>query len=507
MNSDVTKEVKNAIKAYIDNIDGKKIEDRSLDKMRALYKDFLSNINVEVKPLFKGNPVIKCGVEKIKQKKEGKGLSKQDKIDFTKATADELISLFKQEKVLDELIQSYKDTLQEVKFIKSWNKYEQWIGWALDYGGESYLATHIAKLTHSSSKGTSIDVRYHTSCDKYNQQYISTSENPILDTAYPDNKYSSISQLYNTKVEGRYIGDLLRANGEKYLAHFTNNNDLLKSWCDCFSKAIKNENKKSYFLSKQTYFPAKNEPYHLLLPLTSSSLVHELHLEHKFYWDESQEIARNQKNNKKYSASITRTYPNKAYLHVTGSNHSNASSLNGNRGGRISLLPTMPPQWKSNFKFKTNQSSLFDKNLGFELKGNIDELKKYLLVIKSKSLSISEPKRNAAVINKLKAISSVFFDYVGLINNSMSTVNWSCKTNLPIEQQLLFEPWRTDEAATETKKNRQWESTLSKNYGRWLNKQLQQKNKLSLTTIHETLWADVFSIDLREFIAIQEVAV
>jgi len=507
MNSDVIKEVQNAIKTYIDNIDGKKIEDRTLDKIGALYNSFLSNLYVEVKPLFKQNPVIKGSVAKIKKKKAGKGLSKQDKIDFTKATTDELISLFKQEKVLDELIQSYKDTLQEVKFIKSWNKYEQWIGWALDFGSESYLATHIAKLTHSSSKGSSIDVRYHTSCDKYNQQYLSTSENPILDTAYPDNKYSSISQLYNTEVEGRYVGDLLRTNGEKYLASFTNINDLLKSWCDCFSKAIKNENKKSYFLSKQVYFPTKGKQYQLLLPLTSSSLVHELHLEHKRYWDESQESARSQKSNKKYSAVTTRTYPNKAYLHVTGSNHSNASSLNGKRGGRISLLPAMPPQWKSNFKFNTNQSSLFDKNLGFELKNEVDDLKKYLLVIKSKSLSISEPKRNAAVINKLQAISSGFFDYIGLVNNSISNTNWSCDTRLPIEQQLLFEPWRTDEAATETKKNRQWESTLSKNYGRWLNKQLQQKNKLSLTTIHETLWADVFLIELREFIAIQEVAV
>ena len=507
MNSDLTKEVQNAIKLYIDNVDNKKIEDRTSDKIGVIYKNFLSNLYIKVKPVLKDNSIVKDSVAKIKKKKVAAGGSKKDKITFTKTIIDELISVFKQQKVLDELIQSYKDILQKEIFIKSWNKYEQWIGWALDFGEESYLATHVAKLTHSSSKGSSIDVRYHSSCDKNNSQYISTSEKPILDTAYPDNKYSSISQLYNIEVKGKYIGDILRDNGDEYLRMFTSNNELLKSWCDCFSKFIINEKKKSYFLSKQIYFPTEDNLYHLLLPLTSSSLLHKLHLEHKRYWDQEQEVARDQKNNKKYSAIITRTYPNKAYLHVTGSNHSNASSLNGKRGGRVALLPTMPPQWKSSFQFNVNKLTLFDKSLGFELKHEIDEFKKYLLIIKNKSLSISEPKRNAAALNKLQAISDSFFDYVEMVNNSMSNTSWSCDSNLPIEQQLLFEPWREDESAIEMKKNKEWENTLSKSYGRWLSKQLKQKDKLLLTPIHEALWADVFSIELREFLAIQEVAV
>jgi len=504
MSSDVIKEAQNAIKVYIDDIDEKKIEDRTLDKIDTLYKIFLADIYVKVKPTFNESSLIKDGVARIKKEKVAKGASKQDKINFSKATIGELISLFRQENMLDELVQAHKNISKEVLFIKSWNKYEQWIGWALDFGEDSYLATHIAKLTHSSSKGSSIDVRYHTSCDKYNQKYLSTNEKPILDTAYPDNKYSSISKFYNIEVKGQYIGDLLRENGEKYLTLFTNNNELLKTWCDCFSKYIKNENKISYFLSKQTYFPTEDNSYHLLLPLTSSSLVHKLFLEHKNYFEDEQKIAREKKSNKKYSPTITCTYPNKAYLHVTGSNHSNASSLNGKRGGRIALLPSMPPQWQSNFHFYINKSSIFDKSLGFELKHDINDLKKYLLLIKNKSLSTSEPKRNAAVISKLQAISNGFFDYVEQVNNSMPKANWTGDTNLPIEQQLLFESWREDDTAIAMKKNKQWEQVLSQSYGRWLSKQLKQKNKLSLTAIHEVLWADTFSTELREYIAIQE---
>ena len=132
---------------------------------------------------------------------------------------------------------------------------------------------------------------------------------------------------------------------------------------------------------------------------------------------------------------------------------------------------------------------------------------KYLLLIKNKSLSISEPKRNAAVINKLQTISDSFFNYVGMVNNSMSNDSWSCDASFPIEQQLLFEPWREDEAATTMKKNKQWEKTLSQSYGRWLSKQLKKKDKLPLTPIHDALWADAFSVELREFIAAQEVII
>jgi len=505
MSSDVTKKIQDAIKEYIDSVGDEKIADRTLDKVVGLYKDFLLDIYKQVKPVLKQNVNVKNTVSKLKNKKVAKSASKKDKIDFTKCIIDELINLFKQQEVLGELSKTYKNIEQEVKSVKSWNKYEQWIGWALDFGEESYLATHVAKLTHSSSKGSSIDVRYHSSCDKYNSLYILTHEKPILDTAYPDNKYSSISQLYNIEVEDLYIGDLLREDGGKYLQHLTSNNELLKSWSNCFSKFIKNENKKSYFLSKQTYFPVEDNKYHLLLPLTSSSLVHELHLEHKCYWEEEQEAAREKRKNKKYSTTATCTYANKAYLHVTGSNPSNASSLNGKRGGRIALLPSMPRQWKSNPPSYINKSSVFDKTLGFELKNNINDLKKYLLLIKNKSLSISEPKRNAVIINKLQAISSSFFNYVETINSNEGSSGWTCESKLPVEQQLLFESWREDEAAREVKIHNLWQTALSQNYGRWLNKQLAQKNKLSLTLIHETLWANAFLVELREFIATQEV--
>jgi CRISPR-associated protein Csy1 len=243
------------------------------------------------------------------------------------------------------------------------------------------------------------------------------------------------------------------------------------------------------------------------LPLTSSSLVHAIHLEHKKYWDEEQELARKKKSDKKYSAIVTRTYPNKAYLHVTGSNHSNASSLNGQRGGRMALLAATPPQWSSRLPSYTNKVDIFDKKLSYELSDEINELKKYLRLIQNKQLSASEPIRNAAVIRKLQAISEHLFEYIQQVNNCEGNHGWTIDSHLPIEQQLLFEPRRDDASAQATKANHEWQRTLSLIYGRWLNKQLKQKNKLLLTLVHEALWSEHFQNELREFVATQEVMI
>ncbi|WP_351077141.1 type I-F CRISPR-associated protein Csy1 [Shewanella sp. CAL98-MNA-CIBAN-0140] len=510
INEDI-KKVQSAIENYIDAVDEQKIQDRNLDKLVSLFKDFFTNGCLQAKSIFKQNTDVKNGVTDLKKKKSVKGSSKQENIEFYRSLSNELISLFKQQSVLVEQVKLYEQLKLKAKEISHWNKYEQWLGWALDFGAESYLATHIAKLTHSSSKGTSCDVRYHNSCNKYSSQYVLTAEKPILDTAYPDNKYSSISQMYNIEVAEHYIGDLLRDGADIYLRCFTQNKELLSFWCKTFSKLIKNENKQSYFLSKQTYFPVEDHQYHLLLPLTSSSLVHAIHLKHKTIWDGKMEldtvqrVAKSQRGNKKYSEINTCAYLNKAYINVTGSNHSNASSLNGKRGGRISLLPTMPPQWQSIIPSYVNKTDVFDRSLSLVLKNEMNDLKKYLVLIKNKSLSISEPKRNAAVINKLRAIAGNFFNYIDQINSHTGIKNWTVETNLPIEQQLLFEYFREDDKATIEKQNKKWMKTLSKSYGRWLNNQLKDKGKLSLTPIHEAVWADAFLIELREFVATQEV--
>lgn len=450
-----------------------------------------------VKKIIQEQDVIKH----IEKSKKTKG---QTSLDFQKSKYNSLIALMGND-VVDQQLLELKEEYQEFVITNS-NEHETvaWLNQWANKASDISFATHVGKLTHSSSKSSSI---LDTTVEK-SDRYLTTNRlnNLEIDTASSNAASLPIADILKLTVNGISVLDCVKRDENTLFKKIKEDDAVVDEWCNQLKQSYDSTQKQSYFLSKQIYFPIENRQYHLLLPLVSSSLVHALHLEHKKYWDEEQESARSQKKNKKYSTTVTCTYPNKACLHVTGSNHSNASSLNGKRGGRIVLLPAMPPQWKSQMQSYVNKNSIFDKKLAFELKDEINELRNYLLLIKNKSLSISEPKRNAAVMNKLQAISSQFFNYLESINVNESNEGWTANSKLPQEQQLAFEPWRKDESAQALKINNEWQKSLSQSYGRWLNQQLSQKGKLKLTAIQAALWSDCFLLELRERVAIQEAA-
>lgn len=505
MSDKFIQEVQHVIRQYIDDIGEITILARTLDKIEKMHKAVLDDIYAQFDPHVKGNKELKAQFQSIKKRKVEKGVDKNKKIEFYSDLISSLIDTADDFSVLPNLSDIYKGLKKNVAKIRRWNIYEQWLDWAIDFGDGSYLATHVAKLTHSSSKGTSVDSRYYPSCNKFSNCYVITPAQPKwLDTAYPNNKYSSISQLYNTSVKGVLIGDLLRENGSEFLCHLTNDSELLSYWVDVLSNKIIDKNKQSYFLSKQIYFPVGKTDYHLLMPLNSSSLAHELYLEHKKRWDEPYKTAFEQKEKGKYSEVIVSRYPNKAVLHVTASNHSNASALNGQRGGRLMLMSALPPQWSTKVPSYQDKDNLFSRLLAFELKDEIKELLNYLLLLKNKQLSDSEPKRNAAILQKIRTISGNLFNYIDTVNFSEANRGWTIDSKLDVEYQLLFEPWRNDKTVINHKINNDWQSKIAKDFGRWLNQQLNTNKKLKLTPIQAALWTDCFKIQLKEYVAVQE---
>lgn len=490
------------ILAYIKQRKHKKIEAFYKDKPKKNKQGEVTNgaINFRLSALLKeitDDQKVIQELDKLKKPKE------QDPLVFQQEKYDQLMSLLP-ENSINEDISGLKNSLQA--FLDS--KEEEyapvnWLNEMTEKAADISFATHVAKLTHSSSKGSSI---FDTTVDKKNG-YLTTNTltEPIIDTASSNAASLPIADILKITANGVSVLDCLKNGDQEIFQQITDDENLISSWSDNLKQAYDSRQKQSYFLSKQTYFPVKDKQYHLILPLTSSSLVHAIHLEHKKYWDDDLVLAREKRNAKKYSPVETKTYPNRAYIHVTGSNHSNASKLNGERAGRVALLSAQPPQWMSQATSYQNRDSLFDKNLSYALNEEITELRKYLLLIQSKKLSISEPKRNAAIVNKLQAISDSFFDEMQIISHSQSQRGWTIESILPLEQQLLLEPWRVDEQAKGVKINTDWQKSLSETYGRWLNKQIKKKSKLLLGTAHEVLWAEIFANELREYIAIQEV--
>ena len=502
INEKVAKALVHEIKAYLIDRRDKKQELCFKDKPKKNKQGIITNgaINARLAVIVEGYTQDKDSFSSIQKAKKDK---EQTPLAFQQERYQKLLSLIP-EGIVDTGLLDLKDECHSL--MQSIEDDHEPVSWLTEYAPKAKdisFATHVGKLTHSSSKSSSVL----DTTSKGNDCYLTTNRlvNPLIDTASSNAASLPIAAVLQATVDGVSVLDCLKTGDVSLFGYLTDNDILIAQWCDQLKQAYDSSQKKSYFLSKQCYFPLGSGQYHLLLPLKSSSLIHALHLEHKKFFDDIQTDARKQKSANKYASVETRTYLKKAYLHVTRSNHSNASSLNGQRGGRISLLSVKPPEWQSRGASYSKRSSIFDKNPSDALRGGTDDLKKYLLLLRNKKLSDSKPVRQAVIVRKLEVISEQFFDHIQSIN-MREAEGWTSDCKLPIEQQLLLEPWRNDEVAKNTKVNKRWQDDLSRAYAKWLNGQLNYKSKLSLTPIHEALWANHFLNKLREFVAIQEIS-
>ncbi|MDV2403896.1 type I-F CRISPR-associated protein Csy1 [Vibrio cholerae] len=442
---------------------------------------------------------LKTEIKKLKKAKD------QTALEFQRKKLEDLLK-WSGEVLTDPLLINLKQELFEF-VIKNSKDYEpvEWLNnWAQKAKDISF-ATHVGKLTHSSSKSSSI-LDATTAKD---DRYLSTNRLKLIaiDTASSNAGSLAVAAVLNLSVSGVSLLDCLKVGDTSFFSRFTSDQNLIDEWFNLFKQAFDSTTKQSHFLAKQVYFPITTNSYHLLLPLTSSSLAHELHAEQKKWMDETNKAASDQRKKKKYSPVEITSYPQKAALRITTNlkAHLNVSPMHKDRQGFIPLVCCSSPHWTTKLPSYVNQQSIFSRSLAYELREEIIELSSYLLLLKNKELSVSEPKRNAAILAKLRAINGRFFNYIEAINDSESGSPWTLTSKLDIEYQLLFEPWRKDEAALDLKKNSDWQHKISQDFGRWLNLQLNKNKQLKLTPIQAALWADCFFLDLKEFFAIKEV--
>ncbi|NOR68191.1 MAG: type I-F CRISPR-associated protein Csy1 [Methylomarinum sp.] len=500
MKSNDKHEIQKAIKEYIGSIGEDKIEKYHVSDMELAYKQFSDDFLKKVSSYCKGDDELKAKVNLIKKEKKQK---EQDKLDFACSKAEKITEVIRDTTRLADFLSVAELLTSEIEILKKRDTYEIWLDWAFKNSRRIQLATHVAKLTHSSSQSSSVDLRFYDNNFANNVPYLITevSNRVVMDLAYPDNALSSVAKLYNIFVCGYFVGDLLRDDGTQYLSCFSSEEKVSK-WAVGFREGIRDNNKSSSFLSKQIYFPVDDENYHLLMPLVSSSMAHALFVRFKDFFNDENTAIREQKNKNKFHEELAISYPNRATLNVTGSNHSNASSLNGKRGGRLALLSSKPPEWQSKQQLPLSQDNLFNKQLHFKLNDEIKVLQKLLLIIKSKEVGINKPSMHKAVVLAVNEIADRLFDEVVTINLLSDEKGWTQKSCFPLSQQLLLEPCRDDEAVIAVKT--QWQAELAEDFSYWLNKQLQHK-KLDLTPIQQALWREIFRPQLRAFIAIQEV--
>ncbi len=430
-------------------------------------------------------------------------LSEQDKKSFEEVEAEKIQSdkFKKNKRLVERLAEIDSDVsiaMREAKKVAQ-EKFHRntWIHEAVLKAGEvSVGMTHIAKLTHSSTKASNIDA---TTLDKNTSKdlviTVNCSKEIKKDFAYSTAAYAQIAEFL------QLIGKEICIN-PTLLRPYAQDDGQVKGWQDQFSLAFNEKTKSSHILAKQVYFPLASEnDYHLLTPLISSSMAQVIY--DRIWEARRKDTPVNKARAEKiFSSEIARSFHRTAILKATQTNHQNVSNLNGKRSGQLILLPAIPPQWHAQITPPIHLKTLFNKQLAAQAKEPLTELKNLLLAIKTNKLSVNL-QRQQLIRSHIIDIADVVFDYVAQIQGLKQYSGWSQESKLPAHQQYLLDPLRLDEEFQTAKATLDWSNDVVIDFAKWINRQIKHK-QLTLGRAHEKQWQKLFTPLLREFNALAE---
>jgi CRISPR-associated protein Csy1 len=323
------------------------------------------------------------------------------------------------------------------------------------------------------------------------------------------NQFSPIYQFLELECGNQKLLDAIQEKENEVFQFATENSEQIRRWLDAFGAIGVIDSLSSHSLSKQIYFPVSqnstNEKYHLLSVMMSSSLIQTLH-EKNAEAKEANESRRKQK----FHPSISINLPNRMSLMVTQSNHSNASQLNGKRGGRLSLLNTTPPHWQNQLKPPIHKSSLFYSDRVYtQTKDDIDGLKSMLVTFDKAGISCWEPNRLRGIENWVNAIADDILDYASLIHTLDSGWSGAAGINLKQEHRYFLDPYCQDLSFKQSLIAGEWQATVCQDFANWLNYRLFFDKQITLSDKHTKTWLRIFEPALRNYfdelmIAIEE---
>jgi CRISPR-associated protein Csy1 len=429
--------------------------------------------------------------------------SEQDKKIFDEIEAEKIQpdKFKKNKRLLEKLIEidlEIQIVMADVKKL-SQEKFERstWITEAALKASEVSIGmTHIAKLTHSSTKASNIDAMVFEKNTPKNLVVTANFSNELKkDFSYTSARYSQIAEFL--QLTGKAI-----CTNPTALKPYAQDDAQIKQWQEQFNIAFNEKSKSSHTLAKQVYFPLyPDSGYHLLTPLMSSSLVQVIH---DRIWEARRKDtpANKAKADKTFSTEVARIFLKTSVLKTTQTNHQNVSNLNGKRSGQLILFPAIPPQWKNQTKPPIYLKTLFNKQLAYEAKEPLKELKNLLLAIKANKLS-ANLQRKKLIRNHITDIADVVFDYAAHIQGLQSNIGWSQKSQLPANQQYWLDPLRPDDDFQAAKNTLDWSNDLVIEFSKWVDTNINHK-QLTKSTAREKLWQKLFTPLLREFNALVE---
>ncbi|MDK2762833.1 MAG: type I-F CRISPR-associated protein Csy1 [Alteromonas macleodii] len=348
---------------------------------------------------------------------------------------------------------------------------ETWLTNAAKRAKQISLATHAAKFTHSDAKATSRLVVEHTVFD---DAYLVTSslKEKAID-AVGNAAALDVAKLLNLKVENESLVEQIRQGSSPALSEFTSDAALLSSWIEGFKEALGDKELTVNSLTKQLYFPVSNvaeSEYHLICPLFSSALCHQVHEKvTSSRYSISKEV-RDARKAGNYHSLMDVNFPETAIQTFGGSKPQNISQLNSERYGQTFLLNTSPPTFQSQVKPPLSHKTIFSNQFTRKVFASLREFKTFLENLKPHENNFrTRYKRDHYFVIP---IIEQLLHYASSIQKIESGWALLPECSLKAEHALWLDLNNEDSSFQAERGKRNWLPVVANDFATWLIKQL-----------------------------------
>lgn len=375
-----------------------------------------------------------------------------------------------------------------IKIIHQDFEVQTWLTNAAVRAKQISLATHAVKFTHGSAKGSNIlALALNTDAPYLDSSAIIA---PAVD-AVGNAAALDVAKLLQLDDGNATLAIYLSQGDDHVLRSLASSDEQCQLWADGLRQALEVKTPSSHTLAKQIYFPVGENQYHLISPLYSSALAHELfhQVQHSRFSDEMK-VAREAYRKKQPSDVDVVRYSNLAVTISGGSKPQNISQLNSKRYGKTYLFPCSAPNWKSLYKPPMIGLNWLDSH---EVVSQTDYLVKLLaeFLIKAKPFDSTlciRQRRDQLANQTLDSILTL------ATSHQTNTRGWSQESELSLAQQCWLDP-QADHLY-----DGDWQTEVSRDFGLWLNNRLEKVSQQQLMLGSEALqhWQTLCHDAIRE---------
>lgn len=405
------------------------------------------------------------------------------------------------------LAQAKADYAEKAATIEAAFNPNIWITDAAKRAKQISLATHAAKFTHSDAKASSVLVsEYNTENDAY--LVTASLPNKVID-AVGNAAALDVAKLLKITINDESLITQLQHNHVEALVIFSQDQAQLEAWQSGFKLALGELDVSAHTLTKQLYFPIGDNPagqaeeqvdqYHLLCPLFSSSMAHEMYRQvTATRFGDSKDI-RDARRKGHFHTELDQSFPATAVQSFGGSKPQNISQLNSERYGQAFLLNCAPPKYQAQIKPPLTSTSFFNRQLTYKTARLLREFKAFLEGLTEQESNFNT--RYQRDYHYVRPIIDTVLNHAAMIQSLSDHAGWANneKCVLKAEHGLWLDINNLNSKFQTEREKGEWLLVVMQDFARWLTYQLKSKDGYVLGDVEQNYFSKLFLKELKRF--------